>query len=148
MNTVQGEIPDFSAYEDNQRGKRKFEIEIKEQIKISLTVENQEKWTTHVKTLVQQGHYLDLDSAEKQDVVWKSYMFNLKQGTLKFLLNATIDTLPTAANLFKWNKSTSDQCKLCKARETTLHILNNCPISLGNGKYLWRHNNVINYIVK
>ena len=98
--------------------------------------------------MVQQGRFLALAEAEKEDIVWKSYMFNLKQGTLKFILNASLDTLPTAANLFKWNKSTSDQCKLCKARETTLHILNNCKVSLDNGKYLWRHNNIINYIVK
>ena len=75
-------------------------------------------------------------------------MFNLKQGTLKFLLNASIDTLPTAANLHKWKKSTSDQCKLCKARETTCHILNNCTVSLLNGKYLWRHNNIVNYVMQ
>ena len=61
---------------------------------------------------------------------------------LKFLLNASIDTLPTAANLHKWKKSTSDKCKLSKARETTCHILNNCTVSLLNGKYLWRHNNI------
>ena len=27
------------------------------------------------------------------------------------------------------------------------HILNNCKISLDQGKYTWRHNNIINYIV-
>ena len=75
-------------------------------------------------------------------------MFELKKGTIKCLLNACIDTLPTAANLQRWKKSTSDQCKLCKARETPCHILNNCPVSLQNGKYLWRHNKVVNYIIK
>ena len=148
MNTVQGEIPNFSEHPNGQWEKQLFEKEIKEQIKTSLLVKNQEKWISHVKSLVQQGHFLSLASAEHQDVIWKSYMYNLKQGTLKFLLNASLDTLPTAANLLKWNKTSSDQCKLCKARETTLHILNNCPISLNNGKYLWRHNNVVNYVVK
>ena len=134
MNTVQGEIPNFSEYPNGQWDRQQLEKEIKEQIKTSLLVENQEKWISHVKSLVQQGHFLSLASAEHQDVIWKSYMYNLKRGTLKFLLNASLDTLPTAANLLKWNKSSSDQCKLCKARETTLHILNNCPISLNNGK--------------
>ena len=148
MNTVQGEIPEFSGYENCDRDKQNFEKEIKEHIKISLLIQNQEKWTAHVKQLVQQGNFLALASAENEDVVWKSYMFNLKQGTLKFLLNASIDTLPTAANLHKWKKSTSDQCKLCRARETTCHILNNCNVSLLNGKYLWRHNNIVNYVMK
>ena len=49
-----------------------------------------------------QGHNLALAAAEKQDLVWKSFMYDLKQGTLKFLLNAGIDTLPTAANLKLW----------------------------------------------
>jgi hypothetical protein len=149
MNTVQGEIPDFRNYENGERDKRKFNKEIKEQIKTSLIVQNQEKWTSHVKTLVQQGNFLDLASAENEDVIWKSYMYNLKQGTLKFLINASIETLPTAANLVKWKKGTSDQCKLCRsARETTPHILNNCSVSLDNGKYLWRHNNIVNYVMK
>ena len=99
-----------------------------------------------MKTLVKQGRFLDLATAQHEDVVWKSYMFDLKQGTLKFLLNASLDTLPTASNLVKWNKKTSDKCKQCKNVETTSHILNGCKVSLENGKFLWRHNTVINYI--
>ena len=148
FNTVGGEIPDFSGYTDSERDKRKFNKEIKDQIKTSLTVHNREHQLEHVKSLVQQGSYIALAMAENQDIVWKSYMFDLKQGTLKFLLNASIDTLPTQANLYKWKKTTSDQCKLCKARDTTSHILNICKVSLENGKYLFRHNNIVNYIVQ
>ena len=98
MNTVQGEIPTYSG-DNSDRDRRNFNLEIKDHIKTSLTVQNQEKWTSHVKTLVQQGRFIELAEAENEDMVWKSYMFDLKQGTLKFLLNACIDTLPTAANL-------------------------------------------------
>ena len=145
-NTVQGEIPNFE-YEEGQRDKRKFNLEIKNDIKLNLSVNNQEKWTDHVKTLVQQGNFLALAAAEHEDMIWKSYMFSLKQGTLKFLVNAAIDTLPTAANLCKWKKSTSNKCKLCRGIQTTSHILNICQSSLENGKFLWRHNNLVNYIV-
>ena len=93
------------------------------------------------------GIFIELASAEKQGIVWKSYMYNLKQGTLKFLLNAAIDTLPTAANLKRWKKSISDLCNLCKRRQTTYHIMNACPAALITGRYTWRHNCVINYIV-
>ena len=75
-------------------------------------------------------------------------MFDMKQGTLKFLLNATLDTLPTGANFVKWNKKTGDKCALCNCRETTSHILKGCKASLDMGKCLWRHNNLINYIVQ
>ncbi len=35
---------------------------------------------------------------EKSYMIWKSYMFNLKKGTLKFLLNSCLDNLPTQTN--------------------------------------------------
>ena len=75
-------------------------------------------------------------------------MYDLKQGTIKFLMSAAIDTLPTAANLFKWKKTTSNKCKLCKSIQTTRHILNICKFSLENGKFLWRHNNIVNYVLQ
>ena len=146
-NTIEGIIPTFTGDQAIQL-KGKFDNKIKNCVKKSLITNDREKWRVHVKNLIVQGKFLALATAEKQDIVWKSYMFNLKQGTLKFLLNASIDTLPTAANLKRWKKSTSDLCKLCKQRETTNHILNSCPVSLEQGRYTWRHNSVINYIVQ
>jgi hypothetical protein len=74
-------------------------------------------------------------------------MHNLKAGTLKFLLNATIDTLPTAANLKRWKKSPSDLCKLCRGRQTMHHVLNCCSTALNTGRFTWRHYTLLNYIV-
>ena len=65
---------------------------------------------------------------------------------MKFLLNSVIDTLPTATNLTRWNKSSSDKCKICRNKETTLHILNGCKTALDDGRYTWRHNTIVNYI--
>ena len=67
---------------------------------------------------------------------------------MKFLLNLATYTLPTAANLFKRKESTSNNCKLCKSFQTTHHILNICTVSLENGKFLWRHNNIVNYVLE
>ena len=39
---------------------------------------------------------------KKSDMIWKSYMFNLKKGTLKFLLHSCLDNLPTQTNLLQW----------------------------------------------
>ena len=124
-----------------------FNTIVRTEVKKIMCLENTEKWHEHVKTLSVQGNFLALAAAEKEDVVWKSYMYNLKQGTLKFLLNASLDTLPTAANLVRWKKSSCDLCKLCKRRETTNHVLNGCPVGLDQGRYTYRHNSVINYIV-
>ena len=101
----------------------------------------------HVGSLEVQGRFLLQATQEKSDIVWQSHKYNLKQGTLKFLLNASIDTLPTAANLRRWKKSSSDLCKLCRSRQTTNHVLNGCKVSLESGRYLWRHNCLINYCV-
>ena len=79
-----------------------------------------------------QGSLLTLASQEKEDLIWKSTMFQLKSGTLKFMLNAGIDTLPTPANLQRWKYSSSDKCKLCGNRGTTNHYLNCCKVMLGH----------------
>ena len=62
------------------------------------------------------------------------------------MLNATLDTLPTKANLLQWKKSTSDKCKLCNGRQTTVHVLSACPVSLRQDRFTWRHDGVVNYI--
>ena len=146
LNTVSDEIPEFSG-EKASTLKYQFDCKVSYSVKAQLKVKNRDKWENHVKQLAVQGNFLALAAAEKEDIVWKIYMFDLKQGTLKFLLNSAIDTLPTAANLKRWKKSSSDLCKLCKRRQTTDHILNACPIALDTGRYTWRHNCVINYIV-
>ena len=132
-NTVQNEMPEFVG--DRAAAlKHQFDRKVNDSVKALLKVQNRNKWETHVKKLAVQGNFLALASAEKEDIVWKSYMFDLKQGTLKFLLNSAIDTLPTAANLKRWKKISSDLCKLCKRRQTTDHILNECPIALDTAR--------------
>ena len=68
-------------------------------------------------------------------------MFNLKKGTLKFLLNSCLGTLPT--NLLQWGESALDLCKLClqagadlrgRRQKTTNHILNGCKVALHQKK--------------
>ena len=65
---------------------------------------HQEECLDKVKSLVVQGKTLELALAEKTDFTWKSFLYDLKSGTLKFLANALIDTLPTSANLKRWKK--------------------------------------------
>ena len=65
---------------------------------------------------------------------------------MKFLINASIHTLPTQNNLKLWNKSTSDKCKLCDNRDSTLHTLSGCRVALVEGRFTWRHDNIVRYI--
>ena len=141
-----GEIPIFTgAGSAHQR--RKFNVNIKTAVKNATKVSIQGKLKNHVESLQVQGSLLALASQEKEDLIWKSTMFQLKSGTLKFMLNAGIDTLPTPANLQRWKYSSSDKCKLCGNRGTTNHYLNCCKIMLDTHRYTWRHNNLINFIV-
>ena len=66
---------------------------------------------------------------------------------MKFILNSLINTLPTQDNLKLWGKTFSNKCHLSKNRDSTLHCLNGCKLSLNQGRYTWRHDNIIKYIV-
>ena len=101
----------------------------------------------HVKTLIKQGKFLEMCNTEKTDATWNSYIFNLPKGTMKFILNSTLDTLPTKTNLKQWGKLTNDKC-FCGQRQTLNHILNGCRQGLEQGRFTYRHDCVLNYISK
>ena len=62
---------------------------------------------------------------------------------LKFLLNSTLNTLPTADNLRRWGVTTDGICSLCGLTENLKHVLCGCSYSLNQGRYKWRHNKVL-----
>jgi hypothetical protein len=146
LDKVGGEIPTFNGA-GAQQLRRNFNVNIKTSVKNATRTGVQEKLSNHAKNLQVQGNLLTLANQEKEDLVWKSTMFQLKSGTLKFMLNACIDTLPTPANLKRWKYTASDKCKLCGNKGTTNHYLNCCKVMLDTNRYTWRHNNLINFIV-
>ena len=123
LNTPQGEVPQFTGDRAKQL-QFAFRKDIQKKVRNTERKKEQDKQVSHAMTLTLQGHYLTLAAKEGEDIAWKSNMFNLKSGTLKFLLNSTTDTLPSPANLKRWKKSPNDICKLCRFKETTNHILN------------------------
>ena len=129
-----------------ERQEQEFDCEIREQVKVSVNLKYSEEYMAKVQLLTKQGDFLSLAACERGDAVWKSFIYNMKKGTMKFYLNAVTNTLPTGNNLMQWGKSTTDLCKLCKGRETTCHVLNNCKVALEQGKYTWRHDNILAYI--
>ena len=60
-------------------------------------------------------------------------------------MNSAIDTLPTKVNLKLWGKRASDKCR-CGKKETLNHILNGCDMALQEGRYTYRHDNILKYI--
>lgn len=79
--------------------------------------------------------------------IWATAVSNLGSETLKFALNAATDTLPHNSNLAKWrNGAVQDKCKLCGQKQTLLHVLNNCEVSLKLRRYNVRHDKVLGII--
>ena len=140
-NTVQAEIPEFVSPVT-------FRTEVKETAKSLARTTHHTMHASHLNDLSKQGPLLNLSIREVQDMTWKSFAFNLKKVVLKFILNATLDTLPTRANLLQWKKSSSDKCVLCNGRQTTVHVLSACPVALNQGRLTWRHDGIVNYIAK
>ena len=169
MNTVQGEIPgttpepipgltlpeedglnltlpDPVVIED-LRPPARFIKEVKADAKSKVLVNESESILTHVITLIKQGHYLKLTKLQQTDATWQSYIFNLPKGTMKWILNSAIDTLPTKTNLKQWGKLANDKC-FCGERQTLNHILNCCKPSLNQGRFTARHDNILQYVDK
>ena len=142
---VQGEIP---TGDGTRWAREKMYKKVKSSVSSLVSSDFQQPMDDHANTLSVQGSLLSLAAAEKQDIVWQSHKYDMKQGTLKFLLNAGLDTLPTVQNLRRWKKSPSNRCNLCRSGiQTTSHILAGCKVSLDQDRYTWRHNCLINYCV-
>ncbi len=74
-------------------------------------------------------------------ITWCSLIYNLPCSILQFVINASIDTLATNANLKRWGKRGNSKWELCGGRETILHLLNHCKAMLD--RYLWLHNSIL-----
>ena len=80
---------------------------------------------------------------------WSTAVRSLHPDTLKFALNAAVDTLPHNANLHLWRKKDSDRCPLCSADSQNLvHVLNSCKVALELRRYNKRHDAVLQVITE
>ena len=105
-------------------------------------------WKEKIGLYVMQGDYLALIMEEQECITWKSFLWDIPQGVLKFALNAGINTLPTLDNLKRWGKRVNDRCPFCRNIQTLLHVLSGCSVSLDQSRYFWRHNSVLLSIIE
>ena len=118
----------------------------KTQIKKTLQQTTSDYWYQHVKSLSVQGRFLELLVLEEGATHWKSIIYNLPHNVYKFLINAVSDSLNHNSNLVRWGKRSNDRCPACGNKETLQHVLNICSVYLDQGRFTWRHNNILNYI--
>ena len=99
--------------------------------------------------LTVQTKFSDACSLEKENRVWNRIKDSLPPGQLSFILRAASDTLPTPLNLCRWKMHTDSKCSLCNSIHPIVnHILNACPTSLNKGRFTWRHDSVLQKLVR
>ena len=69
-------------------------------------------------------------------------LLNTPDTAFRFLVKSVYDLLPTPANKNTWF-GTDEKCPLCGQEATLNHILSGCRVALAQGRYKWRHDQVL-----
>ncbi|KAK0145573.1 hypothetical protein N1851_015527 [Merluccius polli] len=88
-----------------------------------------------------QGQWVNWEGVEKKQIRWKD-LWGMEAGRIRFMLGATYDVLPSPKNLSQWFGE-DEKCTLCSCVGSLRHILSGCKVSLTQGRYTWRHNQVL-----
>lgn len=88
-----------------------------------------------------QGQWTNWEGVEQRRVTWRD-IWNMDGKRLSFLVRAAYDVLPTPKNLHQW-MGEDPCCTLCGLPANLRHILCGCKVSLTQGRYTWRHNQVL-----
>ena len=89
----------------------------------------------------QQGRWMRWEGVERRKITWNE-MWNMESNRLSFIIRATYDVLPSPTNLHLWYGE-DPACLQCATPATLKHILVGCKTSLTQGRYTWRHNQVL-----
>lgn len=106
-------------------------------------IHRQEESVRYAKAVSQakQGQWTRWEGVEKRKINWKD-IWEMETSRMSFLIRATYDVLPTPKNLNQWFGE-DPLCPLCAVPATLRHILTGCKVSLSQGRYTWRHNQVL-----
>ncbi|XP_034552669.1 LOW QUALITY PROTEIN: uncharacterized protein LOC117822130 [Notolabrus celidotus] len=110
------------------------------QEEVRAAVEDQR--TSRMVGMRQQGAWTRWEQAVERKVSWTK-LWKAEPHRIKFLIQAVYDVLPSPSNLFSWGMVESPACPLCLKRGTLEHILSCCSKALGEGRYRWRHDQVL-----
>ena len=67
---------------------------------------------------------------------------------VQFLLRSVYDVFLSPINLCTWGSTSDPSCKLCPKPEILEHVLFSCKVALTNGRYTWRHDQVLKAIAE
>ncbi len=106
-------------------------------------VRRQEEGERHAKaiSMAKQGRWTNWEGLEKKKLSWRD-IWQMEGARLSFVIRATYDLLPSPQNLKEWYGE-DPACSLCQVPASLRHILSGCTTSLTQGRYTWRHNQVL-----
>ena len=94
-------------------------------------------------TLAKQGASTRWEVPERSISQWD--LMKTSDASFKFLVKSVYDLLPTPSNKNTWF-GTEEKCALCGQEGTLNHILSGCKVALAQGRYKWRHDQVLRTI--
>ena len=94
-------------------------------------------------SLAKQGAHTRWEVPEKK--LSHREIISRSETSLKFLVKSVYDLLPTPSNKNRWF-GTEETCKLCGGNGTLAHILAGCKVALAQGRYKWRHDQILRLI--
>ena len=75
---------------------------------------------------------------------WQKICEGHRQNIFISVRKVIVLQLANNTNLFRWKRVLSSDCGLRNTnKQTQLHILNNCPEAVRNGRYTWRHDSIL-----
>ncbi|KAL5005358.1 hypothetical protein ScPMuIL_018814, partial [Solemya velum] len=84
-------------------------------------------------------------SARPRKISWNE-MWRMDGQKISFLLRSVYDVLPTPTNLTTWKLNEDPSCKLCGNPANLEHVLLSCRTALKDGRFTWRHDQVLREI--
>ncbi|XP_077372334.1 uncharacterized protein LOC144033646 [Festucalex cinctus] len=95
----------------------------------------------------QQGAWTRWEEAARRKISWTE-LWRSEPHRIKFLIQSVYDVLPSPSNLHHWGLAENPLCPLCQRVGSLEHILSCCPRALGEGRYRWRHDQVLRVIAE
>lgn len=104
-----------------------------------------EKYWAHAVSLNLQGIWTEwFEHTNPLDFSWNTLIYGPGKAIIAFLLNASINSLPSPYLRRLMGYKQTSRCKLCKHFNCNLsHILAGCHTALTSKKYTWRHDSVL-----
>merc|ERR1712002_870484 len=106
----------------------------------------EDKRRVKMASLAKQGAHTRWEVPERK--LSHKELISTSETSLKFLIKSVYDLLPTPANKCVWFRSEEYKCQLCGGSGTLNHILSACPVALKQGRYRYRHDEVLKEIAK